>query len=135
MWRARRMRSGEVGSGSRERGANALEFALLAPVLILFLLGIIEFGRGYNAKITVTHAAREAVRQYYFGGDPQTEAQQAAGGLAVSASGSGGPCNSSDPPHDVSVTVNHDFTYDIAFFGSATINLSETATMWCRGSG
>lgn len=45
-----------------ERGAAAVEFALLAPILILLLLGIMEFGRAYNVQITLSNAAREGVR-------------------------------------------------------------------------
>lgn len=45
-----------------ERGAVAVEFALLAPVLIMLLLGIMEFGRAYNVQISLTSAAREGVR-------------------------------------------------------------------------
>lgn len=49
-------------SKSLERGAVAVEFALLAPVLILLLLGIMEFGRAYNVQASLTNAAREGVR-------------------------------------------------------------------------
>ncbi|MEX5301822.1 TadE/TadG family type IV pilus assembly protein [Kocuria sabuli] len=45
-----------------ERGAAAVEFALVVPVLLLLLLGIIEFGRAYNTQISLTHAARETAR-------------------------------------------------------------------------
>ncbi|MEV5051784.1 TadE/TadG family type IV pilus assembly protein [Arthrobacter sp. LAR12-1-1.1] len=45
-----------------ERGAVAVEFAILAPVLIMLLLGIMEFGRAYSAQITLSNAAREGVR-------------------------------------------------------------------------
>lgn len=45
-----------------ERGAVAVELALLLPVLILLLLGIMEFGRVYNTQVTLTNAAREGVR-------------------------------------------------------------------------
>ncbi|MDR6556011.1 Flp pilus assembly protein TadG [Arthrobacter pascens] len=47
---------------STERGAAAVEFALLAPVLFMLLLGIMEFGRAYNVQVTLTNAAREGVR-------------------------------------------------------------------------
>lgn len=47
---------------NKEQGAVAVEFALLLPVLLVILLGIIEFGRVYNAQITVTQAAREGAR-------------------------------------------------------------------------
>jgi Flp pilus assembly protein TadG len=46
----------------RERGANLVEFALLAPLLILLLLGIIEFGWGLAQQIDVRHKARETLR-------------------------------------------------------------------------
>lgn len=45
-----------------ERGAVAVEFAFVVPVLLLILLGIMEFGRAYNAQISLTHAARETAR-------------------------------------------------------------------------
>lgn len=45
-----------------ERGAAAVEFALLVPILIMIALGIMEFGRAYNAQVTLTNAAREGAR-------------------------------------------------------------------------
>ncbi|GGG71229.1 hypothetical protein GCM10011374_39880 [Kocuria dechangensis] len=45
-----------------ERGAAAVEFALILPFLLLIIMGVIEFGRGYNAQISLTHAARETAR-------------------------------------------------------------------------
>lgn len=46
----------------KDRGAVAVEMALLLPVLVLIVLGIMEFGRAYNAQVTLTNAAREGVR-------------------------------------------------------------------------
>lgn len=60
-----RFRESQVSRMKRlrsERGAAAVEFALVLPVLVLVLLGIVEFGRAYNAQITVTSAAREGAR-------------------------------------------------------------------------
>ena len=45
-----------------ERGAAAVEFALILPILLLLVLGTIEFGRAYNVQISLTHAARETAR-------------------------------------------------------------------------
>lgn len=45
-----------------EKGAAAVEMALILPVLILLLLGIMEFGRAFNTQVTLTNAARESVR-------------------------------------------------------------------------
>ena len=45
-----------------ERGSATVEFALLLPLLLLLIFGIIDFGRALNAQITLTQAAREGVR-------------------------------------------------------------------------
>ena len=39
-----------------------MEFALLAPVLILMLLGMVDFGRIFDAWLITTNAAREGAR-------------------------------------------------------------------------
>lgn len=68
----------------REHGAVAVEFALLAPVLIMLLLGIMEFGRAYNTQISLSSAAREGVRVMAIGNNPadaRTAAKNAAAGL------------------------------------------------------
>jgi Flp pilus assembly protein TadG len=53
-----------------ERGAVAVEFAILLPVLLLLVMGIVEFGRAYNSQISLTHAAREAVRVMALSNNP-----------------------------------------------------------------
>lgn len=45
-----------------ERGSVAVEMAILLPVLLLLLLGMMEFGRALNTQATLNHAARESVR-------------------------------------------------------------------------
>jgi Flp pilus assembly protein TadG len=46
----------------RERGASLVEFALVLPLILMILLGLVSAGVAYNLKITLTHAAREAAR-------------------------------------------------------------------------
>jgi len=46
----------------QEDGAAMVEFALVITILLLIVFGIIEFGRIFNAQLTVTHAAREGAR-------------------------------------------------------------------------
>jgi len=45
-----------------EKGASAVEFALILPILIILVFGIFEFGIAFNNYITITHAAREGAR-------------------------------------------------------------------------
>lgn len=45
-----------------ERGASAVEFALVLPFVLLLIFGLIDFGRLYWAKMSVVAAANESVR-------------------------------------------------------------------------
>lgn len=45
-----------------ERGASAVEFAIVAPLLFLLLFGIIEFARAISVYTAVSTAAREGAR-------------------------------------------------------------------------
>jgi Flp pilus assembly protein TadG len=53
-------RSGRLNR--RQKGAALVEFAILMPLLVLLLLGIVEFGWGLAQQIDVRHKAREALR-------------------------------------------------------------------------
>jgi hypothetical protein len=45
-----------------QRGQNAVEFALLLPLLALIFFGVLDFGRGLHIAITITNSAREGAR-------------------------------------------------------------------------
>lgn len=45
-----------------QKGASAVEFALVLPILILLLFGIIEFGLVLFDKAVITNASREGAR-------------------------------------------------------------------------
>lgn len=48
--------------GGREEGQTLVEFALILPIFILVLMGILDLGRAIYAYNTINNAAREAVR-------------------------------------------------------------------------
>lgn len=48
--------------GSRARGGAIVEFAVVLPVLITILFGIIEYGWVFMVRQTLQHAAREGCR-------------------------------------------------------------------------
>ncbi|MBI2170020.1 MAG: pilus assembly protein [Actinobacteria bacterium] len=117
-----------------QRGAVAVEFAIVLPLLVLLIFGIIEFGRAYNAKIALEGAVREGARILAVGnGDPVAATKGAAASLdpgTLSVSTSGQPCTAGT---EASVTASYPFEYTIPLYGSATLTLSSTGVMRCGG--
>jgi Flp pilus assembly protein TadG len=72
------MRRRLARSAPHDRGAAAVEFALLLPMLLLIVFGLIDFGRALNAQITLTQAAREGARLAALGESNVVSATQAA---------------------------------------------------------
>jgi Flp pilus assembly protein TadG len=96
----------------RDRGATAVEFALLFPLLMLIVFGTIDFGRALNAQITLTQAAREGVRLDALG-EPNVGArtQAAATGLSpVNVVATACPVGAA-PTADAVVSVTYQFSF------------------------
>lgn len=64
-----------------DRGAAAVEMALVMPLLLMVLFATVDFGRMYNAQITLTEAAKDGARAAVLGANATTETQEAASGL------------------------------------------------------
>lgn len=45
-----------------ERGAALVEFAIVMPLLLVLIFGMVEAGWAFNSQLDATHAAREAGR-------------------------------------------------------------------------
>jgi Flp pilus assembly protein TadG len=64
-WAMRRWRSGGIGfwgSPQGERGAVLAEFVLVAPVLLVLVFGIIQFGFAFSRAQSLEAAAHEGAR-------------------------------------------------------------------------
>ncbi len=48
---------------TEENGAAAVEFAIILPLLVIFLFGIIEFSLMFYDKAVITNASREGARR------------------------------------------------------------------------
>lgn len=122
------------GAASGDRGAVMVEAAFVLPLLLLLIFGLVEFGRGYNAQVTVTHAAREGVRKYALTADAN-EGRDAAINAATSLDPSllSVSTTACDPGEQTSLTVSYPFSYEIPFFGSHTVNLTGKGVMRCAG--
>ncbi len=121
---------------TRDRGAVMAEAALIMPLLILLIFGLVEFSRAFNAQITLNHAAREGVRTYSLTRDfaqGQAAATNAATSLDPgSMSFSGTACDSGQPTE---LTISYPFSYEIPFFGSNTVTMTAKGVMRCEGRG
>ena len=106
-----------------ERGQTMTEFALVLPLLALFLFAVIQFGIVFNNYLTVTDAARAGARKGAVGlyaGDPAADAEAAArassdnldnGQLDVAVSAS----PAWEKGADITVTVS--YPYQISLLG------------------
>ena len=54
---------GQPRRGGRDRGAAVVEFALVIPLLMALVLGIIDYGLWFNDSISVRQGVREAARK------------------------------------------------------------------------
>ena len=69
-----------------QRGSVIVEFALVVPLVLLVLVGVIQYGYQYWAMQTASATAREAARRLVVGTDPVctlAEARDRASGPAV----------------------------------------------------
>lgn len=57
-----RSRSGRAAENNMEKGASLVEFAVVMPLLLLLVLGIIEFGFVLAQMNEMRHGAREGAR-------------------------------------------------------------------------
>jgi hypothetical protein len=114
-----------------DRGVAAVEFAILLPLLVLLVGGIIDFGLMLNAQISLTHAAREGVRVEAIGtGDPVAAATAAFTAPAVTGFSAAvpRPC-----PHANGARVTTQTTYNPFILPLGARPLSSEAVMRCNG--
>lgn len=117
----------------KEKGTAAVEFAIILPILILLVFGIIQFGPAFLYAISFTQAAREVVRLAaveepidtaaiinnipVFAGHPVS-------GLTITIDE---PIDAIGEPVSATVSAQYDFT--IPLMGSWSKNLAITTTM------
>ena len=54
---------GRHGSSStRERGQEAVEFAIVLPLLVLIMFGVLDLGRIFHSAVVIANASREGAR-------------------------------------------------------------------------
>jgi len=104
-----------------EQGQTMAEFAIVLPILVTLLFGIIQFGIIFNNYVALTDAARAGARKAAVSrnssdpvGDCSNQVRSSAGDLTLSKLTV--TCSSSWGPGS-DVTVEADYPYDINLFG------------------
>ena len=111
-----------------EKGASAVEFALVVPIFLMLVFGIFQFGIAFNNWIALTHAAREGVRLAAVGQYDEQRVRDSAPSVdiqSISVSGQGGFIG--DP---VTVIVTGKvLNINIPFAGNWPVTLRSKAVM------
>lgn len=120
-----------------------VEFALVLPLMLLVIGGVVDFGRMLFTEVTLTNAAREGARAAVVStataDNIRDRARAAAPGMTpaitVAASPGGTPC--ATPGGNATVTVSYSFTWyilaPISGVAGLPTTLSSTAVMKCGG--
>jgi len=119
----RRAVGGRWGDG---RGGAVLEFAILAPVLFSFLLGIVEMGRMFYVRQALEYATEEAARYYMLNPSSASGAittylqGKMAGGMGSGISviyADTASCNGNSAVTCTNITASYTFTSMVAILG------------------
>jgi Flp pilus assembly protein TadG len=118
-----------------QRGAAAVEFALVLPLFLLLVFGIVDFSRAFNVQLTVSDAAAEGARALATGAKVADAQQAASAVLRTSAVGAATfpvstACPSPPPAGGAraSMTVATTFQFLTPLVGPATGGLTITGT-------
>jgi Flp pilus assembly protein TadG len=115
-----------------ERGVVAVEFALVLPLLVTLVFGIVQFGLALNTKLTLTHAAREGARAAVVGSDVKTAVKDAATGIGLKTSDIDVvECDEDEVGEQAEVEASTEYELSIPFTELGDITLSSKAVMRC----
>ena len=138
---ALRSSRGRGGWLKNESGQSAVEFALVVPLLLLVIIGILHFGKVMNYWLDLNHVASEGARkaavnhfstdagyETYIRGRLETEELRTGGTSSIPSPATIAVClpEGSDVGDPVTVQVAVD--YSLPFIG-ATVPLRGSATM------
>jgi Flp pilus assembly protein TadG len=129
----------------RSSGQSMVEFALILPLFLLLVFGVLDFGRAVYADSTITNAAREGARFGMIAPSPtsaiQVKVQQYAASLAIPTSNVSVSCVTADGANDcanaqagdqITVAVTYAFVpvvVNIGGFVDPSLTLAGQATM------
>jgi Flp pilus assembly protein TadG len=118
-----------------EQGQTAVEFALVAPFIVVLLLAVIQFGIAFHNYVTITDAARAGARKAIvarFSGGSIDDAKQAVRDSASQLDQSKLNVDVADPQWStpgsvVTVTATYPYTINIPLLGMTVSSGTLTA--------
>ncbi len=125
--------------GWKRRAAAVVELAVVMPLLITLLLGIMEYGRRFMVNQTLIQAAREGCRTAVLQGSTETDVRNR---IATTMTAAGLPtytvtltrATPANPTETVRVSVRKcDVSLFGTFFGATTGTFSSTCAMRKEG--
>jgi Flp pilus assembly protein TadG len=124
-----------------ERGAVAVEFALVVPLLLILLFSIVSVSRAFQVQAALSGAAREAARAMAIVNDPA--AARSAAVFAASTSSvplsagevsiSPATCTGASPTTNITVTITYQFQPAGDFAGGVAFPITSKAVLRCGG--
>ena len=131
---------------ARERGASLVEFALVLPLFLLLIGGMVDLGRAFYTEVMLTNAAREGARSAMYSTTADNADARATAALANGVkdpSISVTPCaQNAGSDATATVTVSAPFHWillgpamNLVSAGTTSLpgHLSGEATMQCGG--
>lgn len=107
-------------------GQALVEFALVFPIVILLLVGMLEFGLVFNAYLSINNASREGAREASLGGSDSeivSSVADASPTLSLTAANvSISPSGTRVKGDSVTVTVTHEHQVIIPLIGTLVGN-------------
>ena len=97
----------------RERGQALVEFAMVVPIFLILVFGIVDFGMGLRAWISITNSAREGARYGAVGAACdaiEARVVDTSADLLTVNDVTVANCQG-DPGTDVGVTVDYDYSF------------------------
>ncbi|MCP4593948.1 MAG: pilus assembly protein [bacterium] len=124
----------------RARGAALLEFAVVCPLLMTILFGIMEYGYVFLVQQSLTNAAREGCRIAVLQSSTDTQIDARIGLIMDAADITGYTTTKThattdpyDPVETVTVSVPYDSVSITGFFGTKGFDLEGHCTMRKEG--
>ena len=140
----KRIRFRAASGRGRRRGAAAVEFAMIAPLFLLLLAGIIEFGQAFRIQHSLSHAARRGARAATMEGTTAAEVAEritsycerilgvdpAAVTVVVAVNGQpAASLDNAEPGDEISVTARVPYSEaGVGFFAHMFVNTTLSAT-------